>query len=366
MEKPINQSIRAKIHHRFSSQSQFQLAIDVELPTQGITAIFGHSGSGKTTLLRCIAGLERVLNSEITFKNEQWQTGEQFLPTHQRSVGYVFQEASLFPHLTVQQNLQFAIKRARQSDSPIIRFEEAISLLGIESLMGHYSAQLSGGERQRVAIARALLSNPKLLLMDEPLSALDYQRKQDILPYLESLKHELNIPIIYVSHSLSEVTRLADHLVVLEKGEVQLEGKLADCLTSLQHPLAPGDEPSVVLEGQIDKIDQPYQQAGIEFSAGTLWFHNQQPMINSTARVRILARDVSLSLSHHTDTSINNIFPATVIDFELIDNQANALVRLKVGNEIIISKITRRSLERLSVQREQQIWAQIKAVALVH
>lgn len=195
----------------------FRLDVDLTLPGRGVTALFGHSGSGKTTLLRCIAGLERSPQGFLSFKGEVWQDAATWLPTYRRPLGYVFQEASLFPHLTVMGNLRYGLRRVTAGQRA--HLEQAIELLGIAPLLKRRPDRLSGGERQRVGIARALAVNPRVLLMDEPLAALDHQRKQEILPYLERLHDTLAIPVLYVSHSPDEVARLADHLVVMEDGQ---------------------------------------------------------------------------------------------------------------------------------------------------
>jgi len=216
----------------------FTLDVDLDLPARGVTALFGHSGSGKTTLLRCIAGLERAPQGQLKVLGDIWQNGSQWLPTHQRPLGYVFQEASLFPHLTVMNNLQYGLKRV----SGVVRvsLDQAIELLGIGHLLARKPDQLSGGERQRVGMARALALSPRLLLMDEPLAALDLKRKQEILPYLERLHAELDIPVLYVSHSPDEVARLADHIVVMEAGRAVAAGQLTDTLARIDLPIRPG------------------------------------------------------------------------------------------------------------------------------
>ncbi|MDP2805984.1 MAG: molybdenum ABC transporter ATP-binding protein, partial [Gallionellaceae bacterium] len=204
---------------------RFALDASFAAPAVGVTALFGPSGSGKTTLLRCIAGLERVAGT-LHVNGEIWQDEKTFLPIHKRPLGYVFQEASLFPHLSVRANLEYGYKRIAP-DERKVHLEQVVEWLGLSHLIDRNNpTQLSGGERQRVAIARALLTSPRILLMDEPLSALDATSKQDILPYLERLHRELNIPVLYVSHALDEVTRLADHLVLLEKGRVIASGEL--------------------------------------------------------------------------------------------------------------------------------------------
>lgn len=209
----------------------FTMDIDLDLPARGVTAIFGQSGSGKTTLLRCIAGLERARQGRLTFKGEVWQDERTFLPVHKRPLGYVFQEASLFPHLSVLGNLRYGLTRSKTEQS--VSLDQAIELLGIAPLLGRKPNRLSGGERQRVGIARALAVSPRLLLMDEPLAALDLARKQEILPYLERLHAELAFPLLYVTHSPDEVTRLADYLVTMENGRALTHDPIAEPLSRL-------------------------------------------------------------------------------------------------------------------------------------
>lgn len=360
----MSDQLIVRLQHRLGTHQAFNLDVDLQLPDNKVSVIFGHSGSGKTTVLRCIAGLDKAKTGHISLRNEIWQDEQFFTPTHKRSIGYVFQEASLFAHLTAQKNLEYSLKRARQGQA-IITFSQAVELLGIGDILKRPSTQLSGGERQRVAIARALLVNPQLLLMDEPLAALDYERKQEILPYLDQLKHELKIPIVYVSHAMDEVARLADHLVVLESGQVKQQGLLKDCMTSIVDPISLGDDISVIVEGRITDVDRPYQRAKMGFADNELWFQTKEHQVGDTVRIRILAKDVSLSLSAHKDTSINNILPGEVIDYRLISEDAYGLIRLSIGENTLISKITQRSLENLAIQAGQKLWVQIKAVALV-
>ncbi len=240
-----------RVHLRLPRPA-FTLDVSLSLPASGITVLFGASGSGKTTLLRCVAGLERAQQGLVQIGNEVWQDDASgiFLPTWRRSLGYVFQEASLFEHLPVRANLQFGLKRTL---APAAALDAAIELLGISQLLARMPAQLSGGERQRVAIARALATQPKMLLLDEPLAALDAERKQEILPWLERLRDELQTPMLYVTHSADELTRLADHLVVLAEGRVTIEGPAAEALSSLEGPVLQGDEVGVVLAGQVSR-----------------------------------------------------------------------------------------------------------------
>ena len=205
----------------------FTLDVDLDLPARGVTALFGHSGSGKTTLLRCIAGLERAPGGRLVVNGDVWQDGHQLRPTHQRPLGYVFQEASLFDHLSVMNNLRYGLRRVGGASARGL--DQAVELLGIAHLLDRKPARLSGGERSRVGIARALAVGPKLLLMDEPLAALDLARKQEILPYLERLHRELDIPVVYVSHAPDEVARLADHIVAMDAGRALASATLSGC-----------------------------------------------------------------------------------------------------------------------------------------
>jgi len=234
------------------ARDDFTLDVDLQLPGSGISALFGHSGSGKTSCLRCLAGLERAASAYIEVNGEVWEDSASgfFLPPHRRPIGYVFQEASLFPHLSVRANLEFGWRRVPAAQRKV-SLEQACALLGIGHLLERRPATLSGGEAQRVGIARALLSSPRLLLLDEPLAALDGPRKREILPYLEHLHEELQIPLVYVSHAQDEVARLADYLVLLEQGKVLASGPIIETLARLDLPLAQGDDAGVVLEGLV-------------------------------------------------------------------------------------------------------------------
>ncbi len=346
------------------NRSNFNLDVELQLPCQGVTALFGHSGSGKTSLLRCIAGLENSATGTLHFNNEVWQDNNLFVPTHQRRLGYVFQEASLLPHLSARGNLEFARKRAAET---ILEadYQRIVDLLGIGPLLDHSPSQLSGGERQRVAIARALLSKPRLLLMDEPLASLDQARKQEILPYLESLKNELDVPIIYVSHSPDEVARLADTLVAMEDGHIVASGPLNETLTRLDFPIKLGEEVGSVVQANVVERDAQWQLAKASFDGGELWFRDSGHPIGSPVRVRVFARDISLSLQHHSDTSIVNSLPAVVEEISTEQHPGLALVKLRVGNTPLVARLTHRSAHHLELAPGKPIWAQIKSVAII-
>jgi molybdate transport system ATP-binding protein len=359
------------MHARFRiDHPGFTLDVNLQLPGRGVSALFGASGSGKTTCLRAIAGLEPTPGSYLEVNGTVWQDDANgiFLPTHQRKLGYVFQEASLFAHLDVRRNLEYGMRRvpvaARTVDMPYV-----LDLLGIAALLKRMPDRLSGGERQRVAIARALLTSPLLLLMDEPLAALDLARKQEILPYLERLHDALEIPVIYVSHAPDEVAHLADHLVVLEQGRVLASGPLSETLARIDLPIRLGEDTGVVLEGQVTERDARWHLARIAFVSGLpdlhVWVRDSGVPLGQRVRVRILARDISLALQTHTDSSILNALSATVEQIADDSHPALALVRLNAGGVPLVARVTHRSAANLNLHPGQKLWAQIKAVALV-
>jgi molybdate transport system ATP-binding protein len=343
----------------------FNLDVDLALPGRGVTALFGHSGSGKTTLLRVLAGLERVAGARVALGDEVWQDDARkvFVPTHQRGIGYVFQEASLFPHLSVRANLEFGRKRLKPAEH---RFDllAVAELLGIERLLDASPATLSGGERQRAAIARTLLASPRLLLMDEPLAALDMRRKLEILPYLERLHDELALPVVYVSHAADEVARLADHLVVLEEGRVLASGPLAATLARLDLAANFQDDAGVMLETTLQARDAD-GLSHLAFAGGVLLVGQRDVAIGTRVRCRIHARDVSLALERPRGSSITNILPARVDAVGPSGAPGQVLVRLLVGDTALLARITERSRRELAIAPGSAVWAQVKAVALL-
>lgn len=346
----------------------FSLDVDLNLPGRGVTALYGHSGSGKTTCLRCIAGLERAEHGFIQINDEVWQDSDNgiFVPPHKRALGYVFQEASLFPHLSVLANLQFGLKRIAKSQRRV-DMAQATELLGIGHLLERHPQHLSGGERQRVGIARALLTSPKLLLMDEPLAALDSQRKNEILPYLQRLHDKLDIPVLYVSHAQDEVARLADHLVLLSDGKALASGPIGETLARLDLPMAMGDDAGVIIEGQVSAYDAQYQLLSLQLPATEMSIRvTHAPMkIGQTLRCKVHARDISLTLQNSEFSSILNRLPVTVVSEQSADNAAHVLIRLDAGGTPLVARITRYSRDQLAVHPGQLLWAQIKAVAVL-
>jgi molybdate transport system ATP-binding protein len=341
----------------------FSLDVDLAIPGQGVTAIFGPSGSGKTTLLRCIAGLERA-SGVLSVESQPWQDGSHFMPVHERPLGYVFQEASLFPHLSARRNLEFGMKRVAATERRVA-MDQAIELLGIGHLLDRLPDRLSGGERQRIAIARALLTSPRLLLMDEPLAALDLARKSEILPYLERLHDELEIPVLYVSHSPDEVARLADHIIVLEAGRAVAQGPLTETLARVDQPIRLGEDTGVVLDGTVVERDESWHLARVDFDGGHVWVRDTGHALGHHVRVRILARDVSVALEPQHDSSILNTLAASITEIADDAHPALALVKLQIGKSAVVARLTHRSAASLGLKPGTRVFAQIKAVALI-
>ena len=337
--------------------------MDLGLPATGLTAIFGPSGSGKTTFLRAIAGLDHHKGGLVMVGDTVWQDSLHFVPTHERSLGYVFQEPSLFGHLSVSDNLEYGVKR-RQTDAMPADLKPTIELLGIGHLLHRMPETLSGGERQRVAIARALASNPKILLMDEPLASLDQARKQDILPFLESIHTNLNIPILYISHSIDEVMRLADYLVLIEHGRIAGSGHVEEILTKLDHSLATDKDAASLVETVVAEHDPVYQLSYLDFPGGRVSVPIIDAAIGSRIRIRILARDVSLTLAHQQDTSILNIFEAKIDQIKETGG-SQVIVRVLVGGIPLLAHITSKSLSVLDLDVGTRVYIQAKSIAIV-
>ena len=355
-----------EIRARFRvDRGNFQLDLDLTLPGRGITALFGHSGSGKTTCLRAMAGLERAAQGYFAIGGNVWQDEARglFVPPHQRALGVVFQEASLFPHLSVRGNMEFGQKRvSTAADS--FALPAVAELLGISQLLGRSPNQLSGGERQRVAIARALLAAPQILLIDEPLAALDLKRKLEILPYLERLHRELAIPIIYVSHAPDEVARLADHLVLLDNGKLAASGPLNQVLSRIDLPSTFADDAGVVIE-TIIAAHEADDLTRLEFPGGTIFVSRRHEPLETPLRCRIHARDVSLALVPQMQSSILNCVNAVVVDLAPTNTPGHVLVKLDVAGGPLLARITRRSAEKLDLRPGLALLAQIKSVALL-
>jgi molybdate transport system ATP-binding protein len=340
----------------------FMLDANFSIPDRGITVVFGPSGSGKTTLLRAIAGLEKSDDGFLKIGDSVWQKGENFLPTHKRQIGYVFQDAALFDHLDVKGNLNFVIKRAIGLKEDFI--ESIHNLLEIKTLLNRKTTQLSGGERQRVAIARALLTNPKILLLDEPLSALDLKRKNEILPYLDSIHNDLEIPILYVTHSQDEMSRLADHLLLIEDGNIVGSGPVNDMLTRFDMPLSHGGDAVSIIEAEVLKRDSEFNLMHLDFLGGQFIVPDNGFPVQTKVRIRVVARDVSLTKSKQVDTSILNIFPAMVQEI-VNEGEAQVMVRLQIKDTILLACITRKSSYKLRLEKGSEVFVQVKSVAIL-
>jgi molybdate transport system ATP-binding protein len=363
-----------KLGYAQSAKSTFDLDIDIDIPGQGITTIFGESGSGKTSLLRCIAGLEKNASGCLNVNGELWQNSSFFVPTYKRSLGYVFQEASLFEHLSAIGNLRYAIKRSNQTASPEL-FEQVVGVMGIEGILDQFPEQLSGGEKQRVAIARALLSQPRLLLMDEPLASLDTARKLEILPYLERLHSSFNIPILYVSHAIDEIVRLADHAVIMHKGRVIAQGGITELFSRTDLPLGVSHEVGAILDCKVVQTDNQWHLMRVAFNGGELWLPNVENQqgnlqgdlrrIRRIRRIRVLASDVSLTLTPHTDSSILNVLSGLITDIIKDKDPAMSLIRIKVGDSYLLARLTQKSLQNMALTLGKSIWIQIKSAAIV-
>ena len=343
-------------------RDNFDMDFSMSVPASGAIAISGPSGCGKTTVLRCLAGLDRHPNATVRLGDQTWQDAERFVPPHQRALGYVFQETTLFAHLSVADNVAFGWKRLAAAERRVA-LEDAIDLLGIAPLLSRKPDALSGGEKQRVAIARAVASSPRLLLMDEPLASLDDISKRDILPYLDSVCAQLSVPLIYVSHSTDEVARLADTLVLLRKGRVVASGPIHDLLTSLDLPLAHEANAESLIEAHVIGQDEQHHLTEVDSAAGRFLVVQEGLAEGSKVRLRIAARDVSVTLSEPGDTSILNRFPATIVAIEPTGD-SQVTIRLRVGDAAMLARITHKSATELALEPGKNVYAQVKSVAL--
>jgi molybdate transport system ATP-binding protein len=341
----------------------FMLDVKVDLPLGGITALFGPSGAGKTTLLRIIAGLERAATGTVALDGETWQGDGAYVPAHRRRIGYVFQDGRLFPHLTVERNLRFASERAsRAAVAPALDFDAAVAALDLRGLLQRRTASLSGGEQQRVAIARALLANPRLLLMDEPLSSLDTARKREILPHVESLPHRFGVPVIYVTHNVDEVVRLANDVVLIAGGRV---GALGEVTEVFERPdlaeLTGGLESGSVLRGVVTAYEDGI--ATLRVGAQQLRVPMADAPIGATRRIRIHSRDVAVATLRPRQLSIRNVLAARILSVDSGPSM-NIELKLDVDGEHLRARITRDALEELELAPGLEVFALIKTVAL--
>ncbi|CND97903.1 molybdenum ABC transporter ATP-binding protein ModC [Yersinia nurmii] len=344
----------------FSQQlGDLNLRVNAELPAQGITAIFGLSGAGKTSLINVVGGLTKPQQGRVVLNGRVLVDAEKqiYLPPEKRKVGYVFQDARLFPHYRVRGNLQYGMAASMRS-----QFDTIVNLLGISPLLSRFPMTLSGGEKQRVAIGRALLTAPELLLMDEPLASLDLPRKRELLPYLERLAQDVNIPILYVSHSMDEILRLADRVVVMDAGKVRAVGGLEEVwASSVLRPWLQREEPSSILRVAVIGHHERYAMTALALGDQRLWVGHVDAELDSMLRIKINAADVSLVLQPPHNSSIRNIIPAKVAECLDVDGQVD--VKLAVGDQWLWARITPWARDELALKPGQWVYAQIKSVA---
>ena len=343
---------------------EFTLEASFAAPTPGITAVFGRSGSGKTTLVNMISGLLAPDAGEVRLDGEVLTDSRAGIavPAERRRIGYVFQDARLFPHLTVAGNLRYGEKRARAAPQ-LIGFDEVVSLLGLAQLLERRPRQLSGGERQRVSLGRALLSQPRLLLLDEPLASIDAARREEVLPYLEVLRDRFAIPMVYVSHQFDEVLRLATHLVLLDGGRMLAEGPVSELSLrpELQSIVGP-DLVGAVLEGVVTRVDPEHGSADLSVGRGTVQVSVRGAPVGSRVRLQILARDVILAAQPVQGLSVRNAIASTVTAISN-DDYGQVLVRLDVGGETVLARITHHAQKALNLRAGDAVWTLVKAVS---
>jgi molybdate transport system ATP-binding protein len=347
--------------------AEFALNAQLDWDAIGVLALYGRSGSGKTTLLRCIAGLERRAAGTLRFAAQTWQNERHLMPAHRRAVGFVFQDARLFPHLTVAGNLRYALRRAAPAvpGTAGISLATATELLGLGALLDRDTGELSGGQRQRVAIARALLTQPRLLLLDEPLASLDVESRGEILGHLERLHSELRLPMIYVTHAIQEVSRIADQLALLDQGRIIGCGPLSELLTRADLPLAHQSEAGAILFGTLTAHDLQHHLSFINVCGSQFAVSLRTAVSGATQRLRVEARDVSIALQPPERSSINNVLPATVLDIHDDRDRAQQLLRLDACGQTLLARITRRSVQQLGLRPGVPVYAQVKSVALM-
>jgi molybdate transport system ATP-binding protein len=344
-------------------QAGFELDVDLDLPGSGVSSLFGPSGCGKTSLLRAMAGLDRHPGAFLQVQGETWQDNNTFLPPHRRPLGYVFQEPSLFDHLDVRRNIAYGTRRI-PAEERRVPTDRAIELLDVGHLLDRKPTTLSGGEKQRVAIARALAVSPELLLMDEPLAAVDVSRKQEILPYIESLHRELDIPVVHVSHLPDEVARFADYVVLLGKGGVLSNGSVQEAFSRLDLPPAHESGAAALVDARVVGFDENYRLTRLEFE-GRQFLVAAGPLPRGQAvRLQVAAKDVSLTLQRQSGTSILNILETTVQEVSE-EGDAKVLVRLAAGPTPLLASITRKSAHELQLEPGKSVYAQVKSVALL-
>lgn len=336
------------------------LTLNETLPASGITAILGVSGAGKTSLINAISGLTRPQKGRIALNGRVLHDAENgiCLTPEKRRIGYVFQDARLFPHYKVRGNLRYGMAKSMTG-----QFDKLVSLLGIEALLDRLPGSLSGGEKQRVAIGRALLTAPELLLLDEPLASLDIPRKRELLPYLQRLAREINIPMLYVSHSLDEILHLADKVMVLEDGQVKAFGPLEEVWgSSVMHPWLPKEQQSSILKVSVLEHHPHYAMTALALGDQHLWVNKLNQPLQSTLRIRIQASDVSLVLQPPQQTSIRNVLRAKVAN--CYDDNGQVEVQLEIGGRTLWARISPWARDELNIKPGLWLYAQVKSVSI--
>lgn len=363
MNADNGQSLRVRAR---LSRGRFSLDARLDLDIGGVTGLFGPSGGGKSTLLRIIAGFERGADAEIRFGEQTWQSRGKgaFVPPHQRPVGYVFQDTRLFTHRSVAGNLAYAMKRA-DDGGPEIEFEDVVAAFDLQTLFARRVESLSGGERQRVAIARTLLARPQLLLLDEPLAALDVGRKQEILPYLETLHSRFGIPTIYVSHSMDEVSRLADRVVVLDAGKVRSVGSVFEVLNRLSEEWPEsGYEPVSVFEARVIEQDPAMNLTRLALGEQSIVVPMMTDRSTSeTVVINVRAADVALATSEPGTLSFRNVLPGTVTNIHGEPDSAFAIVSVDIGGGILKAHLTRHAVGELGLRAGKPVYALLKTAS---
>lgn len=344
--------------------SGFKLNVDLSLPNTGLTAIFGHSGSGKTTLLRCLAGLETPTSADISINNVFWASKGHVLPVHKRPLGFVFQHANLLPHLTVRRNLEFATKRA-VCEITTFSIDHIIELFSLEPLLDVKPSMLSGGEQQRVAMARALLIQPQILFMDEPLASLDMNAKNSLIPVIQTIKDTLSVPILYVSHSVDEIVRLADRILIMDSGKIVNHGNPNHVLSDLDIPMSFGEDLGVVLTGVSTDYCEKYGLTEVIIEHQALSILGKAKGQKPNVGVRVLAQDVSITLSEDHLSSIQNKLKANVVSVADDTQFGLKIIKLAVGEQYILARITAKSAASLKLEIGLPVFVQIKSAVLM-
>lgn len=345
-------------------RGNFTLDANFEAPTPGVVALFGRSGCGKTTVINIISGLLAADEARIVVDGnvlEDTDAGTH-VPPEQRRIGYVFQDGRLFPHMSVQRNLQYGLRRTKSSQQTI-GFDQIVDLLGLEGLLARHPFELSGGERQRVSLGRALLSQPSMLLLDEPMAALDSARREEVLPYLERLRDNLSIPMVYVSHQFDEVLRLATHVVLMDAGRVRAQGPLSEVsLHPALRKIVGPDSVGAVLDGVVTRVDSGDGLVDLHVGAGTLRVGVRDVEVGTVVRVQLLARDIILAVAPPQGLSVRNELQGVVVD--LVDDEEDAvLVTVDVGGAHVLARVTHAAVKALALQKATPVWVLVKAVA---